>query len=294
MALFSKRYTLLAFNFFKNSVPRLLPYFEQLRAPLQRAKIGIAMDEYIAAYVLTNIIFLPAVGAIAYVYAATFLQADFVTAVAAAMVALVLSAGGVFVFFMAYPQYKVSALKEALDKHVAFAATHMATIAGTGVPPHIIFQMLGQFDEYGEIAKACRDISRNILVFGYDTISAISDEAQRTPSHKFKDLLWSFVATIRTGGDLRAMLIGKSKTLMEEQRRTEAKYIETLSMMAEIYSTVFVAGVVMIFVLVSIMGILGGLPVPIKLVLQFTTYLGVPAASIGFILLIESSKPSGV
>jgi hypothetical protein len=65
-------------------------------------------------------------------------------------------------------------------------------------------------------------------------------------------------------------------------------------MYAEIYSTVFVAGVVMIFVLVAIMGILGGLPVPVKLVLQATTYFGVPLASIGFIFLIESSKPSGV
>ena len=195
---------------------------------------------------------------------------------------------------MIYPQYRVNSLKNALDKHVAFAATHMATIAGTGVPPHVIFQMLGQFEEYGEIAKESRSISQNIVVFGYDTLSAISEVAQRTPSHKFKDLLWSVVATVRTGGDLRAMLVAKSKALMEEQRRIEAKYIETLSMFAEIYSTVFVAGVVMIFVLLSIMGILGGLPVPVKLVLQLTTYLGLPLASIGFIVMIETSKPSGV
>jgi len=47
-------------------------------------------------------------------------------------------------------------------------------------------------------------------------------------------------------------------------------------------------------VLLSIMGILGGLPVPVKLVLQLTTYVGLPLAAIGFIIMIETSKPSGV
>jgi len=42
------------------------------------------------------------------------------------------------------------------------------------------------------------------------------------------------------------------------------------------------------------MGILGGLPVPVKLVLQLTTYVGVPGAAILFIVLVESSKPSGI
>jgi hypothetical protein len=42
------------------------------------------------------------------------------------------------------------------------------------------------------------------------------------------------------------------------------------------------------------MGILGGLPVPVKLVLEVTTYLGVPVASVAFIFVVETSKPGGV
>lgn len=290
----NKKYSLLAYSLFKNNVKYIQKYFSGLKVVLQKADLGVSLDEYMASYLLSNVIILPVVLVIALIWGSTFMNLSVLGTISMALIVVLLAAGAVFIFYLIYPQYRVNTLKNALDKHVAFAATHMATIAGTGVPPHTIFQMMGQFLEYGEVAKECRSISQNIVVFGYDTISAISEVAQRTPSHKFKDLLWSIVATIRTGGDLRQMLMSKSKALMEEQRRTEAKYIETLSMYAEIYSTVFVAGVVMIFVLVAIMGILGGLPVPVKLVLQLTTYIGVPGAAIGFILLIETSKPSGI
>ncbi len=290
----TKKYSLLAYSLFRGQVRGLRKYFTGLKGALQKAGLKVALDEYIASYLFSNVLLLPAVAVISIVWAVTFMKAGLAGTALAVLLSVILAAGVIFIIYLAYPPYRVNYLKNALDKHVAFAATHMATIAGTGVPPQTIFQMMGQFKEYGEVAKECRGISQNIAVFGYDTLSAISEVAQRTPSHKFKDLLWSIVATIRTGGDLRRMLIAKSQALMEEQRRIEAKYIETLSMYAEIYSTVFVAGVIMIFVLVAIMGILGGLPVPVKLVLQATTYVGVPGAAILFIVLIESSKPSGI
>jgi flagellar protein FlaJ len=292
--IFNKRYSLLAYSIFRGQLHYVLPYFQGLKQTLQKMGESVQLEEYAASFLLTLAIVAPAIALVTLFYLLSFTKADAIALLAGISIAALTTAGALFVGFLAYPQYKVNELKGAIDKHVAFAATHMATISGTGVPPHIIFHMLGQFAEYGEVAKACQRVARTVTVFGYDTISAISEEAQKTPSHKFKDLLWSVVATIRTGGDLREMLMAKSKNLMEEQRRTEAKYVETLSMMAEIYSTVFVAGIVMIFVLVAIMGILGGLPVPVKLVLEVTTYLGVPVASIAFIFVVESSKPSGV
>ena len=290
----TKKYSLLAYQLFNSQVGRLMPYFKSLKIVLQKANLGVALDEYISSFILTSFVVVPGVALILLLYFATFLKAGILGLIVAELVGIALTEGAIFIVYLIYPHYRVNNLKDALDKHVAFAGTHMATIAGTGVPPHIMFQMMGQFDEYGEVATECRKISQNISIFGYDTITAISDVAQRTPSHKFKDLLWSIVATIRTGGNLRTMLMSKSKTLMEEQRRIEAKYVETLSLYAEVYSTVFVAGVVMMFVLVAIMGILGGLPVPVKLVLQVTTYIAVPLGSIGFIFMIESSKPSGI
>jgi flagellar protein FlaJ len=221
-------------------------------------------------------------------------QANFLAVLALSLLAGVFTFTIILGVFMAYPEYKVKMMKDALNKHIPFATMHMATIAGTGVPPHVVFKMIGDFKEYQEVSDTCREIYRNISILGYDTTSALSKEARRTPSNKFRDLLWGIVAVIRSGGDLREMLLNRANALMEEERRTEAKYVETLSMLAEVYSTVFVAGVVVVFVLVAIMGIIGGLPLPMRMVLQVTTYFLIPVASIGFILVIESSKPSGV
>lgn len=292
--IFTKKYGVLAYSIFRPVVPSLLPYFSGLKNNLEKTRMKISIEEYVASFLLTSSILVPGLTLIALLYLVTFIHTTLsVTIILAVMVSLAVLFI-IFSLYSAYPAYKVNSMKNALDKHIPFAAMHMATIAGTGVPPHIIFKMIGEFKEYGEVSKACREIYRNISVLGYDTISAVSKEAQRTPSNKFRDLLWGIVAVIRSGGNLREMLLSRANDLIEEERRTEAKYVETLSMLAEIYSTIFVAGVVVIFVLVAMMGIIGGLPLPMNLILQITTYFLVPLASIAFILVLETTKPSGV
>ncbi|MBN3037602.1 MAG: type II secretion system F family protein [Candidatus Diapherotrites archaeon] len=290
----TKKYGLLSYYIFQRQLKYILPYFQNLKQTLYKADMGVSLEEYVTSFLLTTTLICTGMLITTSYYLSVVLKIELMPLIFWELIILLATAGAIFAFYFNYPEYKVGELTRNLNKHVAFAATHMATIAGTGVPPHVIFQMVGDFTEYGEVASTCAKVYRNVVVFGYDTLSAVSEEAQKTPSHKFKDLLWSIVATIRTGGNLRQMLIAKSKTLMEDQRRVEAEYVETLSMMAEIYSTVFVAGIVMVFVLVAIMGILGGLPVPVKLVLEITTYLGVPLASIAFITVIETSKPAGL
>jgi flagellar protein FlaJ len=289
--IFTRKYSLFAYNTFRGYLKYVLPYFKEIKITLQRSGMRIKLEEYVASFMLTLAVIVPLLALIVFFYSIAYF--DLVVTLVAEVITILISSLGLYAFYTYYPGYMVGELRSDIDKNVAFASTHMATIAGTGVPPQAVFQMLGEFKEYGKVSDACEEISRNIQVFGYDTVSAISEVAQRTPSHIFKDLLWSIVASVRTGGDLRGMLLAKSKGLMEDQRRVEAKYIESLAMMAEIYSTVFVAGTVMIFVLVAIMGVMGGLPIPVKLVLQVTTYAAVPLASIGFILLVETSKPTG-
>ncbi|MCD6414673.1 MAG: type II secretion system F family protein [Candidatus Diapherotrites archaeon] len=292
--IFTEKYSVLAYSIFQPIVPKLLPYFSHIKISLEKARMKVNIEEYVASFLLTSAILVPGLTLIGLLYLVTFAHIDILITVMLTVVIAALIFAAIFALYSAYPAYKVDSLKNALDKHIPFAAMHMATIAGTGVPPHVIFKMIGEFKEYGEVSKTCREIYRDISVLGYDTISAVSKEAQRTPSNTFRDLLWSIVAVIRSGGDLRQMLLLRAKTLIEDERRVEAKYIETLSMLAEIYSTVFVAGVVVIFVLVAMMGIIGGLPLPTGLVLKVTTYFLIPIASIAFILIIETTKPSGV
>ncbi len=292
--IFSKRYGLFARTLLKKPAEKTKKIFLRLGPTLEKAQLGLTPTEYISSFLLTLILVLPLIAILgllgAYVVVGNTLLRSIVLDIA-----IVTGSGGVmYLFYFIFPRTRINSLKRKLNQHAPYAATHLATLAGTGVPPSEIFRMLGEFKEYGEVAKTCERIARKIKVFGYDTLTAISKEAQTTPSNIMKDLLWTMVATIRTGGDLREVLTEKAASLLQEQRRKEEKYIETLSMMAEIYSTVFVAGVIMMFVLVSIMGIMGGLPIPVKLLLQTVTYIGIPIAAIAFLTIVESSKPTGL
>ena len=216
----TRKYSLFAYNIFRDYLRYVLPYFKDIKTKLQRSGARIALEEYVASFMLTTAVVVPVLALVALFYSMVYLE--LIVALVVELVLIVTATAAIYSLYSFYPSYMVGELKAELDKNVAFASTHMATIAGTGVPPHTIFQMLGEFKEYGKVADSCEDIARNIRVFGYDTISAISEVAQRTPSHIFKDLLWSIVAGVRTGGDLRGMLLAKSKGLMEDQRRMEA------------------------------------------------------------------------
>lgn len=290
----TKKFGILAYSIFKRWIPNMIPYFKGLKPLLAKTRMRISLEEYIASLLLTATVLVPGMTLAILLLVGVLAKTTLLTTLLIGIALMIILSITVVGVYYVYPSYKVSTLKNELDKHLPFATMHMATIAGTGVPPHMIFKMIGEFKEYGEVATTCKRMYRDVSVLGYDTISALSNEAQRTPSNTFRDLLWGIVATIRSGGDLREMLLNHANALMSEERRVEAKYVETLSMLAEVYSTIFVAGIVVIFVLVSIMGIIGGLPLPMKLTLQVTTYFLVPIASIAFILVIETSKPSGV
>ncbi len=288
-----RRYGLLAYYMMGRFVPRIRPYFKYLKKTLDEAYITTPLDEYLASMLLTLAILSPTALVIGILVIASLGYGWLASIVGGILISLLVSII-IILAYVSYPSYRLNTIKGEIEKFLPYAVTHMATIAGTGVPPQVIFQMMGSFKEYKMVSYICNRIARNISVFGYDIVTAITEEAKKVPSYKFKDILWSISSTIRSGGDLRQILLEKSKALMEDQRRTLSKYIEFLSMMAEVYATIFVAGTIIIFVMVSVMGVIGGIEIPVKPLLQIFTYLVIPVASIMFIIIIDSTKPTGV
>ena len=59
------------------------------------------------------------------------------------------------------------------------------------------------------------------------------------------------------------------------------------------YTTIFVAGPILFVVMITVMGSMGNLGLPTDLIMAIVIYLLLPIASIGFIILVEGSKPAG-
>ncbi len=292
---FSRPYRLLSYKVMKNlGMLRVIsPLFESVKPVLHKAGLYMTLEEYAATAVFTIL----ATGPFLFLFIRMFLINVYylipLIATVLAFIGVVVYAGVVITMFLLYPHYKLDNIKRNLEMNLPYATTHMATISGTGVPMYLVFKIIGDFPEYGELSKECRRIARNIEVFGYDTITAISEAAAETPSPSFKDLLWGIVSVIRTGGDMRQFLMEKARVYMENQKNLESEYIDTLEIMAEMYTTLFVAGPVLFIIMATIMGSVGSLPIDLGIIFTIFTYILMPLMAIGFIIMIETSKPVG-
>src|SRR3989304_5156093 len=105
-----------------------------------------------------------------------------------------------------YPYQKVSSRKKNIEMNLPFVLTHMGAIAESGVPPYVIFELIGRFKEYGEIAKEMQKITRGIKEYGSDPLTAVREVAGRTPSDSLRQVLNGFVSTTEAGGNVKTFL----------------------------------------------------------------------------------------
>ena len=293
--IFRRSYRLLAFKIFhKLGIAKYLtPIFKSTKKMLHKAELYMPVEEYVATALLTMTLITPFSLLLIRLILINMYEMVPLVATVIATIGTIFFDLFILLGFLIYPEYKVDNIKRNIELNIPYATTHMATVAGTGVPIYLIFKIIGDFPEYGELAKQCRRIARNIEAFGYDTVSALSEVATETPSPSFKDLLWGVVSITRTGGDLREYLMDRARKYMDNQKNMESEYLDSLELMAELYTTLFVAGPVLVVVMATIMGSIGSLPIGLELIFPIFIYILMPIMAIGFMILIESSKPVG-
>jgi len=137
---------------------------------------------------------------------------------------------------------------------------------------------------YGEVALEFRQIVRDAEFFGYDVVTAIRHLSETTPSEKLKDFLEDLLSVIESGGDMAEFLSTRVRLYQEEARFEQRQFLNVLSIVAEGYVTLFVAGPLFLIIIMVVMGMMGGSAV---LQLALVTYLVLPIGSIVFILLID-------
>ncbi len=296
--IFNKGYRILAYKLCNRlgvfSIPFVVEQMKKIKPLLSFSNLRMTEEEYFGTILFTSALVLPFELIIIQFIINNF---RIVTGDAAWLMAAIFSPVISLIIlglFLIYPAYRIDNIKRNIEANISYASMHMATIAGTGVPSFMIFEMMGNFPEYGEISKECKRISRNIRFFGYDMLTTLSETAARTPSTSFKDLLWGMVSIIRTGGDSRQFLIEKSRQYLDKQKNIEREYLDNLSIMAELYITLFVAGPVLLVIMLTIIGSMSNLGLPVNMILAIFIYFLLPVMSIGYMIMLEGSKPVGL
>ena len=267
--------------------------FQSLRRQLGQASLGILFETYIARMLF----YATLGGAAVFAYSMVMLVVLGIWPVMALLVSIAVAAAAAAAIsgiFYLYPFYIVSSRRKSIEANLPFALNHMGALASSGVPPHTMFKLLTDATEYGEIANEARRIVRNVEVFGMDVTTAMRQVAARTPSAEFGQFLSGIVATISTGGDLRAHLRLAAREALSDYRLKRERFIASLSTYADFYVGVLIAAPLFFISILSLLAIIGGelIGMPIGVVLTIGIYIALPLLNIAFLLFVHLTQPS--
>ncbi len=194
-----------------------------------------------------------------------------------------------FSFLIVYPSQVAIVRQRNIESNMPFVLTHMGAIAESGVPPPVIFKLISQFGEYGDIAIEMRKIVKNVDEFGVDPLTAVKQVAERTPSTTLKQILLGFVTTIESGGDIKLYLKSAGQQSLFDWRIRREKFLQQLSAYAEFYTGLLIAAPLFIIALFAVMNMIqpniGGFN--ILDLTKLSIYLLVPALNIGFLIFLR-------
>jgi flagellar protein FlaJ len=277
----------ISYKIFGRLVTPYVDYFDSLKQNIKKAGIKIPVDVYfslIAFSAFISLIFVILFGSIFITIIIPEVGYSYTLAIIAGLVTSTL----VFVMGYYYPSIRAQGNKNKIDKALPFAVFYMATSSASGISATEIFRMLSL--KKGPVAEDARKIYTNVRSMGMSLGDSIQRIAQKTPSPEFADLLWGMVSLITTGGDIQVYLSDKTKSFMNQYRRSLNDYAKAISLYTEIYITLIIVGSLLFIVLIAIISPIGGGGV--LFIQTFIVFLLLPLVSIGFIVLLKGISPT--
>jgi archaeal flagellar protein FlaJ len=274
------------------------PKFQDVHVSLKKGGMAIAYKPYIAFMVLTSIIalivgfivsliLLPFISGlifspgIAYFSIMNFLV-SLVVAVMAGMVTMM-------VMYM-YPGIKASNRKKPIENNLPYIANFLTLLSSSNVPPSTIFKSMSKINTLSAVRLEFSNIIRDVELFGNDLMNSILQNAKLCPNDELRDMLFGYVATVRTGGSPTEYLKITSDKISKERIGKLDQMLESMSAMAEIYIMMLVAAPLLFVVLFATLGMIGqgGMGgIDMATLLYLLTYLGIPV--MGVIMMVIMS-----
>jgi len=262
---------------------------QRLQAALQSAHMEIRAGAYLSYVLLSTIL----------VFLVSFIISMLLVFLIFPLVNIVLNTGLVIfilivpvfidillcVFLLYLPKSRAKTRKRKIDFNLAYAINFISAMASAGITPTEIFKSLSKQKIYSEIQGESAWIFRDVSLLGFDIITAIKKNIERTPSQKFKEFLQGMVVTVSSGGSLKTYFMNKADQYLWENRNTQKQLIETLGIMAESYVTAAVAGILLLLIVIPLMMLISG--DWNETFLYIFILLVVPLIHIGFAMIIR-------
>jgi len=281
----------LADSMFGWVVDRYGEYFSIVRTSLPKADIYVTFRTYMSIVFMTaSIAYVSTLFAL--VLALRLIDVSLLMKAAYMIFVPFLVALAAVVVLVFYPYQKVMDRRKSIETNFPFVLTHMGAVAESGVPPYVIFKLISQFNEYGEVAAEMRKIVRNMENFGLDPLKAVKEVAERTPSDKLKQMLLGFVTTTVSGGDVKIYLKGAGEQALFDWRMKRERYLQQLDAYAEFYTGIMIAAPLFIVALFAVMNMIQPTVAgfDILFLTKVSIYGAIPLLNLAFLAFLQGTE----
>lgn len=273
------------------AVDRTADIFFMTKDSLPKADIKITFRSYMSmVFFMATIAYI--VTFVGLVLVTQIIELSILMRLALFMFVPVLNAVATLSILVFYPYQVVNSRKKNIETNMPFVLTHMGAIAESGVPPYVIFRLISEFEEYGEVSKEMKKIVRNIEAFGLNPLAAVKEVAARTPSEEFKQVLLGFVTTTESGGNVKLFLKNAGQQALFEWRINRERFLQQLSAYAEFYTGLLIAAPLFIIALFAVMNMIQPTVAgyDILFLTKLAIYLVVPVLNGSFLLFLRGME----
>ena len=286
----STKYTRFCRRLFSNLFERFNIIETTKNNILEKADIAIIYKEYYSM-VLMNII----IGFIVSFISTIILYALFPNSITSILMLVVscIVPVGIGLYYLALPTSKASTRGKKIDKYLPYATNFINTMSVAGVSPAEIFEALSKIDLYDEIQKEAKKITTEINMMGIDTITALNNAINISPSDKFKEFIQGILSVIQSGSELAPYFERCVDKYMATDLIDRKRNLESLAVMAESFVVTVIAFPLFLVIIISIMGLTssGGISFPF---LYIIALMILPMAYAGFYVLMSSGMGESI
>ncbi len=136
---------------------------------------------------------------------------------------------------------------------------------------------------YTHVSQVFDDIITQSKYGNQSLESAIQNQAKQTKSTELEDFLQGLINVLDTGSDVSSYLENKTQQALDQEKKDQESYFNTLEMLSEAYIVTFVLAPIFIMVLQLVSAMTGDFNRPLT---QMVPYLHVPAGGLIISLVI--------
>jgi flagellar protein FlaJ len=285
-------------------IGRLLPVFSHLKQVLSLAGMKIGYKAYVSSMVFMAMLggglsffvwFLILNLGLGSAFGLTFSITSVLLSILLSIGLAVLTGAAILGFFYMLPFMKVGSRRQRLDNFLPFTASYMTVLASAGVTPERILRSTSEKDPKFMLSDEVANVIGRIDLLGYDVISAMNAEVERSPSSNYQDLLRGFAGVIRTGGDMKKFFQGITDHLFQKRALSVQSFLDTLGIIAETYVLMLIAFPLMLVVMLSIMASIGGNlgGIDVFSFMYLLAFILIPICGVMFLFILDTMQPKG-